>query len=461
VERRDEQKTATRKGNKMTASTVESLLTKLNRIAETAKQHSAFQFKTLAHLVNPQSLLEAFKKISKDAASGIDGVTAKEYEKELAANVADLHERLKQKRYRAQPMRRVYIEKEDGKQRPLSIPCLEDKIVQRAVSEILNRIYENDFLPCSYGYRPGRSAHDAVRAIEREIMCGKVNYVLDADLENFFGSIDKKQLMEMLERRIQDKNLLRVIGKWLHVGVMEGGEIIHSENGVHQGSVISPILANLYLHVVLDEWIETTVRSRMKGDMNLFRFCDDFILCFQYQEDAEKVLRVLPQRFKRFGLALHPDKTKLIEFGRYAEERRGGRKAPTFKFLGFIFIGAKSRQGRFTLKLRTIPKRMGQKLNEIRQWCRKYRHAPLKIQQGHLSKVLLGHYNYYGWPSNYGSLAKFSRGVKSAWMFWLGRRGQKGYYGRKKFNKTLERYPLPPPRLNKNGRAMQLTFPVR
>jgi group II intron reverse transcriptase/maturase len=402
----------------------------------------------------------AFRELKKNAAAGVDGVTVREYEQKLTDNLVNLHERLKQGRYRAQPMRRVYIDKEDGKKRALSIPAVEDKIVQKAVVELLNRIYENDFLPCSYGYRPGRNAHDAVEAIQRQITLGKVSYVLDADIRDFFGSIDRKQLMEMLQKRVADKDLLRIIGKWLHVGVMEEGRELHSENGVYQGSVISPILANLYLHVVLDEWVEHTVKPRMQGEVTLYRFCDDFIVCFQYRNDAEKFYRVLPKRFERFGLALHPEKTRLIEFGRFAEDnaRRQGKRPATFKFLGFVFYGAKARSGKFVVKLKTISKRMGRKLNEIREWCRNHRHEPVWKQRKHLRVVMLGHYNYYGRRSNSRSLVKFSRGVERAWKYWLGRRGQKGWYSWDKFKQTIRRYPLPKPTITQNWRGKQLSF---
>lgn len=447
----------------MSASTLESMSTKLNRITEMAKQHSAFQFRTLAHLINPQTMEDAFRKLAKNAAAGIDGVTSREYERNLAGNLASLHERLKAGQYRAQPLKRIYIEKENGKLRPISIPAIEDKIVQRAVVEILNRIYENDFLPCSYGYRPERNAHDAVDAIRQNVTCGRVNFILDADIQDFFGSIDRAKLMEMLQRRIVDKDLLRIIGKWLHVGVMEEGRSLHSEIGVHQGSVISPVLANLYLHVVLDEWVEQTVKPRMRGEISLIRFCDDFIVCFQYRDDAEKFQRVLPKRFERFGLTLQAEKTKLIEFGRFAleAEEKKGQKPKTFKFLGFVFIGARSRNGKFMVKLRTISKRMGRKLNEVRAWCWAHRHDAVAQQRIYLRSVLLGHYNYYGRRTNYQSLVQFSRGVARVWKLALGRRGQKGKFNWDKFNNILRRYPLPRPNITQNWQMKAQLLPVR
>lgn len=447
----------------MSAPTLESLLTKLNRITEMAKQSPSCQFRTLAHLVNLQSMEEAFGQLKRNAAAGIDGVTVKEYEQHLSRNLAELYERLKRRQYRAQPMRRVYIGKEDGKQRPLSLPAIEDKIVQRAVVEILNRIYENDFLPCSYGYRPGKSAHDAVNEIREKITRGRVNFVLDADIRDFFGSIDRKKLMEMLQRRVNDKDLLRIIGKWLHVGVMEEGRLLDPQSGVHQGAVISPILANLYLHVVLDEWVEQTVKPRMQGDVTLFRFCDDFIVCFQYRNDAEKFHKVLPKRFERFGLTLHAEKTKLIEFGRFAEVncRNKGRKPPTFEFLGFVFFGGRTRNGKYSVMVKTVSKRLGRKLNEIRQWCKAHRHDPAWEQNSHLGQVMKGHYNYYGRQGNLRSLAQFSRGVERAWKYWLGRRGQGQRYSWRHFQSILRRYPLPRPNITENWQRKQMSLLVR
>ena len=448
----------------MSTPMLESLSTKLNRITEMARQSPSVQFRTLAHLVNPQSMEEAFRQLKRNAAAGIDGVTVKEYEQNLGKNLKELHERLKHKRYRAKPMRRVFIDKEDGKKRPLSIPAIEDKIVQRAVVEILNRIYEQEFLPCSYGYRPRRNAHDAIVEIREKITNGKVSFVLDADIRDFFGSIDKKKLMEMLKRRVGDQDLLRIIGKWLHVGVMEEGRLLDPEMGVHQGSVISPILANLYLHVVLDEWVEHTVKPRMKGELTLYRFCDDFIVCFQYKGDAEKFHRVLPKRFERYGLTLHPEKTRLIEFGRFAEEsaRRQRQKPATFKFLGFVFFGAKAlRNGRYYVSLKTISKRMGRKLNEVRKWCKEHRHEPVWMQRVHLRQVMQGHYNYYGRRCNGRSLRQFYRGVIRAWRYWLGRRGQKGYLAWKDFDQILRRYPLPAPTITQNWQLKQTPLLVR
>ncbi len=277
------------------------------------------------------------QQLRHDAAAGVDGVTAEDYGKNLEINLKSLHQRLKDGRYRAEPLRRVYIEKEDGKKRPLSIPGFEDKIIQRAASELLNKIYENDFLTCSYGYRPGKSAHDALDDIQRDITIGKASYVLDADISDYFGSIVRSELMKMLQRRVTDKHLLALIGKWLRVGVIEEGRLLHSENGTYQGSVISPILANVYLHEVLDIWFEKEVAPRLKGEAKLYRYADDLIATFQYKEDADRFLQVLRKRFEKFGLKLHPEKTQMIEFGRnaWAKSKNTKIKPATFNFLGF------------------------------------------------------------------------------------------------------------------------------
>lgn len=423
------------------------LNTKLNRLAETAKSWPAFQFRTLAHLINEEMLTRAFHELRKDAAAGVDRVTARDYGVRLAENIHDLHQRLRDRRYRAHPLRRVYIPKADGKQRPLSIPALEDKIVQRATTDILSRIYEQDFLPCSYGYRPGRNAHQAVQAIQKQIIFGKVSYVLEADIQDYFGSVVREKLAQMLRKRIVDKDVLRLIDKWLHAGVLEDGRLFPSKQGVAQGSVISPLLANVYLHEVLDLWVEQTVKPRIRGEISLFRYADDFVLCFQYRDDAVRVRQALRQRFESFGLKLHPLKTRLMSFGRFEREtsRREERKPNTFDFLGFTFYTTEDRQGRFTVKSKTMSKRLSRSLSEVADWCRKFRHKPLHSQWRHLTAVLQGHYQYYGIRANFHAIQQFHRGLLRLWKKWLGRRSQKAYLNWQKFLNILKKYPLPKP----------------
>ena len=309
----------------------------LTRIAELARQDAGRKFYSIAHLLTTEALWEAFDNLRKDAAAGVDGVTCSEYEEHLVENLVKLHEKLKSKTYRAQPLRRIYIAKEDGRKRPISIPSLEDKIVQRATVELLNAIFEQDFLDCSYGFRPGRSAHDALDQVGRVICRGPTEYVLELDISSYFDSIVRKQLMEMVERRVSDASILRLIGKWINVGVVDDGRLLTSETGTGQGQIISPLLANIYLHHVLDVWFEDEVKPRLRGQAFEIRYADDGLLCFQFKEDAERVLEVLPKRFAKYGLTLHPEKTRLVKFGRsaYYQAKRTKTKPATFDFLGF------------------------------------------------------------------------------------------------------------------------------
>ena len=315
--------------------------TGLIRIAELAKEDKERQFISIAHLLTVEALYQAFDSLRKDASAGVDGVTYAEYEVDAWENIQRLHDRLKSGQYRAQPLRRIYIPKEDGRQRPISIPSLEDKIVQKAAVELLNAIYEQDFLKCSYGFRPGRSPQEALDEVGRVVCRRPISTVLEADITGYFDAIVRDLLMEMVEKRVRDGRILRLIGKWINVGVIDDGRLLVTETGTGQGQVISPLLANIYLHYVLDEWFEHVVKPRLKGEAYEIRYCDDFILCFQDREDAEKVLAVLTKRFAKYGLTLHPEKTRLIEFGREAlakSEEKGGPKPATFDFLGFSVL---------------------------------------------------------------------------------------------------------------------------
>src|SRR5436190_16829449 len=318
--------------------------TQLSRLTERAKANKTARFLTMAHLLTPEALYEAFGGLRRNASAGVDEVTYADYERNVWENVQQLHGRLVRHQYRTQPLRRVYIPKENGKERPISIPCLEDKVVQRATVEILNAVYEQDFLACSYGFRPGQRPHDALEAAGRTMVRGPMAYVLEAALRSYFDAIVRSELIAFIERRIGDTNLLRLIRKWIHVGVVEDGRLLVTETGTGQGQVISPLLANIYLHYVLDEWFEQEVKPRMRGAAAEIRYADDFILCFQYREDAERVLRVLSKRFAKFGLTLHPEKTRLLAFGRSA--RPSGPHAPkpaTSDFRGFTHVSALSR----------------------------------------------------------------------------------------------------------------------
>jgi group II intron reverse transcriptase/maturase len=367
--------------------------TQIDRLTELAKEDTKRQFYSIAHMITPEALYAAFRGLRKKASAGVDGVRYEEYEKDAARNIQTLHERLKNGKYQAQPLRRVYIPKENGKQRPISIPALEDKIVQKAVVEIRNAIYEQDFLDCSYGFRPGRGQHQALDEVGRVIGTRPTGWVLEIDVTAYFDTIVREHLMEMIEKRVRDGSVLRLIRKWIQVGVIDEGRLLVSETGTGQGQTISPLLANIYLHFVLDEWFENEVKPRLKGAAYEIRFADDAVLCFQYKEDAEKVMEVLPKRFAKYGLTIHPEKTRLLEFGRYAEEnaKRQGKKPATFDFLGFTHVCARSRRGKFTVQVRTMKKRFRRSLKAIAEWCQENRHLPVGEQQKTLNAKLRGH----------------------------------------------------------------------
>jgi len=401
-----------------------SMSTRHIRIAELAKEDQGRQFYSIAHLLTADALYEAFESLRKDAGVGVDRVTYTGYEVDAWKNIQELHERTKNGQYRAQPLRRVYIPKEDGRQRPISIPSLEDKIVQKAVVELLNAVYEQDFLECSYGFRPGRGAQEALDEVGKIICQHPISTVLEADIKRYFDAIVRDLLMGMIEKRVNDGSILRLIGKWIHVGVIDDGRLIVSETGTGQGQVISPLLANIYLHYVLDEWFEREVKPRLKGEAYEVRYADDFILCFQYREDAERVLGVLAKRFAKYGLTLHPEKTRLMEFGRPAlakSEEPGGRKPPTFDFLGFTHICKRSRRGKFTIHVRTMRKRLKRSLAKVTTWCEEHRHDPVEEQRSALNRKLRGHYQYYGRPTNYRSLWQFYRATRKIWKNWIRR----------------------------------------
>ncbi len=423
--------------------------TELDKITELAKEDAKRQFYSIAHMITFGALYAAFRGLRKKASAGVDGVTYEEYERDVAGNLQTLHERLKNGKYQAQPLRRVYIPKENGKQRPISIPALEDKIVQKATVEILNAIYEQDFLDCSYGFRPGRGQHQALDEVGRVICTRPTGWVLEIDVTAYFDSIVREQLMEMIEKRVSDRSVLRLIRKWIQVGVMEDGRLLMSETGTGQGQPISPLLANIYLHHVLDAWFENEVKPRLRGAAHEIRFADDAVLCFQYKKDAKRVMEVLPKRFAKFGLTIHPEKTRLLEFGRYAEEnaKRRGTKPATFDFLGHTHVCARSRKGKFTVHVRTMKKRFRRSLKAIAEWCQENRHLPVEAQQKTLNTKLRGHYQYYGRPTNYHSIWRFHREVRHIWHKWLSRRTRGKGMTWDKYAAILRRHPLLLPRI--------------
>jgi len=423
--------------------------TDIDRLSELAKEDPKRKFFSIAHLITLEKMYAAFLSLRKEASAGIDGVTYAEYEVDAARNIRQLHRRLKEGKYRAQPLRRVYIPKENGKLRPISIPALEDKIAQKAMVELLSPIYEQDFLDCSYGFRPKRGQHQALDEVGRVICTRPTGWILEIDITAYFDSIVREQLIEMIEKRVNDGSVLRLIQKWIKIGVIEEGRLLMSETGTGQGQPISPLLANIYLHHVLDKWFEEVVKPRLKGEAHEIRFADDAILCFEHKEDAEKVLSVLPNRFAKYGLTLHPEKTRLLEFGRDASRnaKRQGQKAATFDFLGFTHICARSRKGKFAVHVKTIRKRLRRGLQAITDWCREHRHDPVNEQQNTLNAKLRGHYQYYGRPTNYRSLRQFYGRVRRIWRQWLSRRTRGRWLTWDRYQAILRHHPLLLPRI--------------
>jgi RNA-directed DNA polymerase len=427
---------------------------KLDRIAELAREDPGRRFHSIAHFLTPKALYEACFSLRKDASAGVDGLTHAEYAQDAHENIRKLHERLKSKTYRALPLRRIYIPKEDGSQRAISIPALEDKIVQKATGELLSAIFEQDFLPCSYGFRPGRGAQEALDAVGRVVCTQSTDYVLEIDIASYFDSIVRELLMAMVEKRIRDASILRLIRKWINVGVIDEGRLLVSDTGTGQGQIISPLLANVYLHAVLDEWFEKEVKPRLKGKAFEVRYADDAALFFQYREDAQKVLEVLPKRFEKFGLTLHPQKTRLIEFGctAYWKAQRKGTRLDTFDLLGFTHIATRSRRGKFTVHVKTMKKRLRRSLNAVSEWCQTHRHVDVELQWKSLNAKLRGHYEYYGRPTNSRSLQQFYRGVRRVWRKWLNRRTRGKTLTWDKYQELLDRLPLLPPRITRPWR---------
>jgi RNA-directed DNA polymerase len=421
----------------------------LERVREVARTDKGTRFTALLHHVDLIRLRKAYWAIRPQAAPGVDKVTWAEYGQDLEGNLQDLHARVQQGRYRAKPSRRVYIPKADGRLRPLGIASLEDKIVQRAVVEVLNAVYEVDFRGFSYGFRPGRKPHDALDALSVGITSKRVNWVLDADIRDFFGQLDHIWLRKFLEHRIADERVLRLIGKWLTAGVVEDGEWTACDEGSPQGASVSPLLANVYLHYVLDLWVDWWRTRHANGDVIIVRWADDFIVGFEEEQDARRFLAELRERFAKFGLELHPDKTRLIEFGRNAgwkRAKRGLGKPETFDFLGLTHICAKSKKGRFWLKRITIAKRMRAKLREINIELKRRRHQPVPEQGAWLRSVVQGHLAYYAVPGNTDTVAAFRTQVTRHWYKALRRRSQRTRLNWTRMNRLANRW-LPPARV--------------
>ena len=423
-------------------------LSGLNRVREAARRDKRLQFTALLHHVSVLLLQDSFYALKREAAPGVDGVTWKDYETDLNKRLEDLHSRVHRGTYRAQPSKRAYILKADGRQRPLGIAALEDKIVQHAVGTVLNQIYEEDFKGFSYGFRPGRRQHDALDALWMGIMRKKVNWVLDADVRDFFGSISHEWMVKFLQHRIADRRILRLIKKWLRAGVSEDGEWSKTEVGTPQGSVISPLLANVYLHYVFDLWVQHWRKHRTSGELIVVRYADDLVLGFQHRGDAEQFLQDWWERLQKFGLELHPDKTRLIEFGRFAaanRKKRGEGKPETFNFLGFTHICGQSRKnGKFLVLRKTIRKRLLAKLRQVKDELRVRMHQPLAELGKWLRSVVQGYFNYHAVPGNLASLQRFRLEVSKRWLRTLFRRSQTSRMTWKRLAAFVEQWlPLP------------------
>jgi group II intron reverse transcriptase/maturase len=427
----------------------ERVTSALARVRERARQKNKEKFTALLHHINPDSLKLAFYALKRKAAAGADGMTWEEYEQNLDGKIEDLHGRVHRGAYRPQPARRTYIPKADGSQRPLAIAALEDKIVQGATVMVLNAIYEEDFLGFSYGFRPGRSAHDAMDALIMGIASRKVNFILDADIRAFFDSVSQDWLIRFVEHRIGDKRIVRLIRKWLRAGVLEDGIVSVSEKGTGQGSAISPLLANIYLHYALDLWAERYRRREVRGDMIVVRYADDVIVGFEHEEEASRFLDALKARIEEFALALHPEKTRIVQFGRFAAERRHKRglgKPETFTFLGFTFICGRSRDGKLLVRRKSRRDRMRAKLKEIKEELRRCMHADIADQGRWLGRVVTGYFNYHAVPTNNRAINAFHHHVLDIWRRTLKRRSQKDNTTWDRMTKLGEQW-LPKPRI--------------
>jgi RNA-directed DNA polymerase len=432
-------------GNTAGSSTPSTVSTKLGRIAELARGAPDMVIRSLSHHVDIEFLKEAYARTRKDGATGVDGQTAADYERDLEQNLQALLDRFKAGTYRAPPVKRVHIPKGDGKTRPIGIPTFEDKILQRAVVMVMTAVYEQDFMDCSYGFRPGRSAHQALDRLWQDLMSVQGGWVLDVDIKGFFDNLDHDHLRQLLDLRVRDGVVRRTINKWLKAGVLEGGSLSYPDTGTPQGGVVSPLLANVYLHEVLDKWFERDVKPRLLGQAHLVRYADDFVVVFSLEADARRVLDVLPKRLGKYGLTLHPDKTRLVHYQRPTrgeDDDESGGGPGSFDFLGFTHFWARSRKGNWVVKRKTADNRFARALKRVADWCRRFRHEPIGEQAKALARKLRGHCEYYGITGNSQALARYRHELLKTWRKWLNRRSQ-----RKKpwgwFNRLVERIKFP------------------
>jgi len=425
----------------------------LREIAEKSKRVRGYRFSNLYTMLNEWLLVDSWRYVRKNAASGVDKVDAREYGKKLQVNVKALVERLKSKSYRARLIRRQYIPKSPGKVRPLGIPVVEDKLLQTAASRILQAIFGAEFKECSYGYQPGRGAHQAIQTLHKELQFGWYGYVVEADIKGFFDHIDHEWMIKMLEQKISDRPFIKLIKKWLKAGILEtDGQVIHPATGTPQGGIVSPVLANIYLHYVLDLWFEKVVKPRCKGAVYLFRYADDFVCLFQYRHEAQMFYDALPQRMGKFGLELSAEKTRILNFSKFRMEEKN-----RFDFLGFEFSWGKSLSGKPQIKRRTSRKKLNKSVEMFTEWCKKNRNWRLRDLMTILKSKLRGYYNYYGLIGNYAGLREFYDQVKWVLFKWLNRRSQRKSYNSEEYFKLLKRYGIPRPRVVQR-RDYQLTF---
>ena len=433
------------------ARTLESMSLGLLRVMERARRDPNERQVALAYLIDVEALHRAYTRLRKRAAVGADGVTKEAYGENLEENLTDLHRRMREMSYRHQPLRRIHVPKGKGKTRPIGISSTEDKIVQGALREILEAIYEQDFRDCSYGFRPGRKAHDALQTLNRVTRSGKVSVILEADIQSFFDDVDRPMLREMLQKRIADKSFMRLVGKCLRAGVLEGEEFSRPEVGTPQGSIVSPILGNIYLHYALDVWFEDEVKPRLTGEATLIRYADDFIICFEHRQDAEWTQVALEKQMAQYKLRLHPDKTRLVEFRHPPARQQGGKGPGAFDFLGFTIYWRRNRRGPgWHLSWKTRAARLQRAIASVTDYCRRHRHESIATQHTALKRRIQGHFNYFGVNDNTRCLTTLQHQAKRAWHKWLNRRSQRSRLTWERFNDLLRDFPLPVPRVYVN-----------
>lgn len=449
MEERDAQQEKGNNGQKECSPKHNTFQTKLLSLTERAKLIRNEPLMTVAHLVDKEWLQESWRKLRKGAAYGIDVVSNNEYAENLDANLDKLLYKMKMGKYNPKPVRRVYIPKANGKERALGIPTIEDKVAQNAINLILGTIYEQEFLPMSYGFRPNRCTHQAIEEAKQTIAQKKVSWVLDVDISSFFDKLDHDWLIKFVEHRVSDQCIIKLIRKWLEAGAMEDGKLVTTSSGSPQGGVISPILANIYLHYVIDLWVTKVVHKNMRGEMYSYRYSDDLLFCFQHEYEAMKFQKMLKARLRKFSLELNEEKTKLCRFGKFAREncKKNQEKLSTFSFLGFTFYNGISRNGKYKVGCRTESKKLNMSMNRVTEWCRTNRHQKVEWQARYINAVLRGHYNYYGVTGNYPSVSAFYRHVQKVWHKYLSRRSQRSYIPWEEFWKLLEKYNVPKPKL--------------